>query len=187
MFSLLRRKVTAEAPTPAVEPATIMAVKPLNDTDLESYLALAAEIGLQSAATVEARLLNAIVNEQMSLYDLDSVSNYMDERYVKTGWVWFPLRTLDVNRVQTLNIPFRPIGYQSVGGVTMRQYTQAVPRPVLERIATLNKLVPHLVYLVAAENTSVNGAVGGDPFLGVTCPGMRIYVIERWDEPSFRR
>src|ERR1035441_8133976 len=67
------------------------------------YLARAEKIGLQSAGTDEARMLSAIHDAHLKVYEFAKVDDYLYRKALKQGtnvrWVWEPMRETDLKSV----------------------------------------------------------------------------------------
>lgn len=162
-----------------------------DDADLNKrHAELATKLGvLVKAPATDVALVSVLQEEGIRIYDLKKVEAYMDRltRKSKTSWTWFPLRQHDVKSIRPVDLNFPGRGRYGwelrAGTFSMAVYKEAVPYPVL---LTVEKLVERLGedvnFFVAALNRDL------DPFLGVRhkdAPDV-MFVIERWDEPSFR-
>jgi len=174
--------VAVEEPTPHEAP------RPSTPADeLDRYARLASELGITTIATEE--LLKAILaDEAIHVYDLAKVSVYMYatvQKEIAKGappnlvWGWVPLRERDAAaRPPVIRNPFR----QSIE--LPRVYTKPVPYPVL---CTVKKIVDRMGPDAVEFFVTDYGVARPDPFLAVKAKGgFSMYVIERWDEPSFR-
>jgi hypothetical protein len=146
-----------------------------------AYLTLAKSIGLESAGTDEARMLDCLDKLSLKPYDVDKVDAYLthkaEAQRENIYWLWKPLRKSDeeavgltVNRV---SVPLSP-----------KRYGQAVPAHALETVAMVLRELPDAVFLVSDYE-----AVKPDPFLAVTTARLlqegRVWIVDVWQEPGF--
>jgi hypothetical protein len=142
-------------------------------SELDEYAALARELGISTQVVNDERLKAVLAEECIPVYDMAAVKKYMDStvnnekaRGASLGlkWIWTPLRKSDAG-----------------GG---NCYVHPVPLPVL---LTVKKLVDRLGTDSVEFFVTDYEVVKPDPFLAVRAKGSQTkYVIERWDEPSFR-
>lgn len=125
-------------------------------------------------------------------------------------WCWRPMRAADLavtKQQPVVDETGTPSGWITVGstfgGTVFNQpsvpsvlvngqvlrvgptYAKPVPMPVLATVARLLEKVPDAKFFISDETTLAERFK--DPFLAVQLPGSEeLYVIERWDEPSFR-
>jgi len=147
------------------------------------YAALAEKVGFSCPELLEQKLLNFLHENGYSTYDVARVANYMDvliarlqsERpTVRLHWLWRPLRAQDVK-----DRPGREEGFPASGD---RIYARPIPMPVLQTVADIAEKLPDARFYVSDYEERKP-----DPFLAVKLSGMsKFFVIERWDEPSFR-
>ena len=156
---------------------------------LERYRALAQKIGYHCAEVEskldEAELVEYLHEQGIAPYDYKAVCFYMHEVVqqlnhsaqnrrmpsvwgdwaggVEHEWRWSPLRKCD--------------------GEKSELYTKPIPEPVLMTVAGL---VERFGERVVLEISDLYTMPKPDPFLAVSVRGGERYVIERWDEPSFR-
>lgn len=154
------------------------------DDFLQKYDSLATKLGVECRAKTNTQLSVVLAEEMIGVYDTAAVERYMDK---KGYWKWYPLRTYDkapgsaswkINRVT-------PTSYDTLYGPSSSEvYDKPVPYPVLCTVERLvDKMGPSVIFVVAALGSNP------DPFLAcfLRAPGrIRLYVIERWDEPGFR-
>lgn len=148
------------------------------------YMARAEKIGLSSAGTDEARLLQAIHDTQLKVYGFDKVDSYLYRQALKMGsnyrWVWEPLREKDVKPASDNSGAHSALGY-----VYAKQYSREVPDRVLADIERLMDCAPGDAIFLVSDFKAVNP----DPFLAVTTPKMleagKIFIVDQWDEPGF--
>ena len=141
----------------------------------DAYIALATELGIESAAVDEQRLREAICELGLMVYDYDKVDAWLTRKAnEKSGgtryrWTWKGLRPKDAAAL--------PVTLQWAAPAD--PYAHAVP------MQKLSKEVDNALFFVSDYE-----AVVPDPFLSVTTPAMyaanKQFVVERWDEPGFR-
>jgi hypothetical protein len=149
-----------------------------------AYLTLAKSIGLESAGTDEARMLDCLDKLSLKPYDADKVDAYLTHKAEAQGpniyWLWKPLREPDERSVNAAAASGRTPGVPLSG----KRYGQAVPAHALETVAMVLREMPDAVFLVSDYE-----AVKPDPFLAVTTVRLlqegRVWIIVAWNEPSF--
>jgi len=167
---------------PAKEPSTVAIAEP--EVIDAAYAALAGELGLQTAAIDRERFKAYVRDAGLRVYDRAEVQEYLHAKYgVPPGnvtthvvWGWRPLRAVDQRTVG--------IG-QSANGVVQYGaplYAKPIPYPVLLTIKAVRDAAPSAHFYVSDD---FNRERIPDPFLLVEV-GDEAFVIERWDEPSFR-
>lgn len=145
------------------------------------YTRLASKLGTRYAEKFDTRALAKYLKDHdIQVYPLADVREYLGrickEKQEKSRygtnfrWLWHPLRAVD----KTDNFTYRN------GSKAAQIYPHPVP---VEVLMTVDKIVMDLgarpkFYVTKVQNFS-------DPFLGVTAGGQ-MFVIERWDEPTFR-
>ena len=151
-----------------------------------AYLTLAKSIGLESAGTDEARMLDCLDKLALKPYDPDKVDAYLTHKAEAQGpnviWVWKPLRESDENVVKMPDPrhaqPF------AITTVFQNRYGHAVPAHALSVAAEVLREMPDAVFLVSDYE-----AVKPDPFLAVTTARLlgegRVWIIDVWEEPGF--
>jgi hypothetical protein len=155
----------------------------LDATFIEDFNRIAQKVGSQKRASASVGRLADLLSElTIQVYDLAKVEEYMDE---KGYWGWFPVRAVTI----------RSFGSGKIGRVTQSRwptlygdtentpYIEAIPYPVLLTIESIiDKAGEDAEFYIAALKKDP------DPFLAVrlTSDPTNVYVIERWDEPSFR-
>lgn len=145
-----------------------------------AYLTLAKSIGLESAGTDEARMLDCLDKLILKPYDADKVDAYLSHKAEAQGanmmWLWKPLRELDEKAVA--------LGWSRTLDLSPKRYGQAVPAHALTVVAEVLREMPDAVFLVSDYE-----AVKPDPFLAVTTARLlqegRVWIIEQWNEPNF--
>jgi hypothetical protein len=177
---------TIEEPVPVVLQADV-------PDDLEAYIAKAKEAGLSEDSPIftEVKLVQAIQDNNFSCYDYKTVAEYLCKVFRRESWGWYPLRSIDHSktlwRPATLHAIHNDVNFTKItshsGFMQSSFYTKPVPLPVLETIATLNKAVGPSLRCYVSDVVQV----WADPFLLVMVyGGSRVFIVERWDEPSFR-
>lgn len=173
----------------------------------EEYVALAKRLGVTLPKVItKLDLAQILIQENISAYDYRKVAAYMN-RITPSGknWQWKPLRAVDYEHSwRNLSFDRPPV---ADGSFCEAVYDKAVPYPVLltvDKIEQATKDVPSSLKpaFFVTDYVSKNP----DPFLMVCVPGNhditdpladnwrrrvvpipeRVFVIERWDEPSFR-
>ena len=128
----------------------------------QEYEALCKELGMTSIPIIAARLGLRIYNEK-------EVHAYLDKKM--DYWLWFPLRQVDAVKNFSFHDSDRP-------------YRKAVPLAVLKTVKAITDEVPHAKFFISDEAYLSDFK---DPFLMVTPDeGRTRFIVERWDEPSFR-
>lgn len=163
------------------------------DPILIAHAELATKLGVGAIPRIStetsARLRDVLREECITVYDFDAVVRYMNRitKRKREPWGWMPLRRCD--RVYQLDVDQRQSGrwiwQQLAGSFEARQYSEPIPYPAL---CTVDRLVEHLGDEVSFFVAAIIELPKLDPFLAVrlnSCP-EDMYVIERWDEPSFR-
>jgi hypothetical protein len=167
---------------PAKEPSTVAIAEP--EVIDAAYATLAGELGLQTAAIDRERFKAYVHDAGLRVYDRAEVQEYLHAKYgVPPGnitahvvWGWRPLRAVDQRTVGT---------GQSANGVIQYGaplYAKPIPYPVLLTIKAVRDAAPSAHFYVSDD---FNRERIPDPFLLVEV-GEEQFVIERWDEPSFR-
>lgn len=152
------------------------------------YVTFAKSIGLESAATDEARLIQAIADSELPVFDYDKVDNYLYHQTltmkIPMRWGWKPLRDSDTKVVTDHSYGAISMVQDGFGLLFASQYGGKVPEVVLETVAMVLKKVPDATFLISDYEV-----VKPDPFLMVTTPRMmeahRGFIIAQWDEPGF--
>lgn len=147
-------------------PPVAVAITPqTTHEEVQRTIEIQTRLGMKSHAAVTELLKLFLVDNNICVYPLHKVHDYMDYRYGRYSWGWSQLRDSDH--------PNRPDMYRG-----------QIPLPVLERIEQLDAAFPNqLLFEIASEGR-------GDPFLSVrllsSIDDNERLVIERWDEPGFR-
>jgi hypothetical protein len=167
---------------PVIEPTFVAIAEPeVIDAD---YAALAAELGLTTAAIDRERVKAVVRDQGLRVYARDEVQNYLHAQYgvpintvtASVVWGWRPLRVADQRIVGMWASSNGAVQY----GAPL--YTKPIPYPVLLTIKAIRDAAPSARFYVSDEFTKERIP---DPFLLVEVAGDQ-FVIERWDEPSFR-
>lgn len=148
----------------------------------EAYLQLAAELGLDSPAIEEAKLLKVLHEEAVGIFNYEKVDTYLQQMAQKQGartyWVWKPLRSKDRDKFSG------PLGGGAVR-YSPKVYQHAVPLPILMTIKKIADKMPEAVFFCSDYEVQ-----RPDPFIGVSTQALfiegKIWVIERFNEPGFR-
>ena len=174
---------SAVAQKPAVPIPVRVAVRPLMEpSERDAYVKKASAVGVINGAVKEELLLAFLEQSGLGNYSLARVEAYLDDQfgkpeYYKATWGWRSLRSGDQDQVTD---------HKHVGenGRIFRSgiYQGRVPYPVLETVERIAAAVPGVYFFIS--DRALPGE--GDPFLMVTAPGMNHFIVERWDEPSFR-
>jgi hypothetical protein len=161
-----------------------------NDSGLQQHQRLAAKLGVRTVqGTGTADLVVVLKEMGARLYDFDKVENFMSEKAdkLRRAWHWYPLRERDkaVLRRQDLERDrLAEYSWQRESGSFSPQiYPDLVPLPVLITVDSLvEKLDDRVSFYIGALGEKI------DPFLGVRLNSApdTMFVVERWDEPSFR-
>lgn len=163
---VMDRPVPVERPKPA--PLPVPTPVELKKDLPEGYIEACDKIGCFPTLRIE----QTIADLGLHVYPMDKVCAYLNQKFEKTGWVWVPLRKQDI------------IVDRSFNDTNQRIYTKAIPFPVIQSIEKLTTAHPKLCFFVSDERQKSDEK---DPFLLVTMKNSSHYwVVERWDEPSFR-
>lgn len=151
-----------------------------------AYLTLAKSIGLESAGTDEARMLDCLDKLALKPYDPERVDAYLTHKAEAIGpnvrWVWKPLRESDEKAVGQASTSMTAAAAGLV--FSPSRYGQAVPAHALSMAAEVLREMPDAVFLVSDYE-----ALKPDPFLAVTTARLlgegRVWIIDVWQEPGF--
>lgn len=151
------------------------------------YLKLAKAVSLESAATDEAQVLDAIHIHGFKLFDYDRVDDFLYNQALhmkaNTRWVWKPAREKDLKAVNDSGAATWST-QSGMGFVYPQAYAQKVPARILEDMACLIAEIPDAIFLV-----SDFAVIKPDPFIAVTTPRLlkenRIFIFGQWGEPTF--
>lgn len=156
--------------------------RPISSDEAHQYNQLAAEIGITARVDRhDTELESWLVDSCIAVYNLAKVEHYMD---AKGYWNWFPMRSLDRGQYQ-INRKTQHVHPGLYGGFQDALYVEPIPLPVL---LTTQSIIRHfgdrVMFFIAAQRTDP------DPFIAAGLRGpsgpSQIFVLERWDEPSFR-
>ena len=181
----------SKVPVPTKQPATVA----LDDKLIEEYRRVSEEIGFSTPALLEARLAAFFTDNHMDVYSYKKVVAFLDDQfgrpqfhsggvfgyshYKEKTWCWCPLRAIDAEKRLWAHTPPEQNG-EIITGVF---YQLPVPLPVLHTVKQVSAAFPEVAFFVSKKTEDADKA---DPFLMVTAQGISNFVIERWDEPSFR-
>ncbi|HUC02206.1 MAG TPA: hypothetical protein VMA75_04915 [Candidatus Paceibacterota bacterium] len=198
IFDSFRRKGNGTAvleAEPIVVPAKVQLQPTIGEAELADYMKLADKVKFAPPELLRHRLIQFLLENHVEVYPLQSVEKYLDQKFGKPvsqdgydtsyehKWGWHPLRAEDDGKL--VNHKERKENGHIQKGAT---YRKIIPAPVLETtdlIAThFAGSEPTLHFYVA---DAVVPSMERDPFLGITAVGLNFIVIERWDEPAFRR
>jgi hypothetical protein len=150
-----------------------------------TWLKLAKQINLDSAAVDEANLAKTISEHEWSVYDYAKVDDYLYRQALRMGtntrWVWKPVREADMKLTSGANTwSVRP----AMGFVYPKVYGRAIPERIMDKIACVLQDMPDALFLVSDFEV-----VKPDPFLAVTTAKLlgedKIYIVAQWNEPGF--
>lgn len=149
----------------------------------DTYVALAQRIGLSSAGTDQARMLQAIHDAHLHAFPYAKVDDYLYRKALHQGanvrWVWEPVRDSDSKAAANY------AGQTASGYVVTSQYSREIPDRILADIERMMDCAPEDTIFLASDYKVVNP----DPFLAVTTPKMLaagvIFIVDSWDEPGF--
>lgn len=183
-------------------PRLIEAASITIEAPTEEYKQLAAKLGIGVATRPTSTLEDILREEMIQVYPMKAVHRYMD-RITPIGkiWAWKACRNLDAARCRGhLTIH----NHNNNGSFREGLYDKPIPFPALltmDRIEEAAKIAG----IAPAFFVSDYVARVPDPFLMVTIPaagGSQVtethgrlwvanpepacFVVERWDEPSFR-
>lgn len=158
------------------------------DSDImKEYNRVALKLGVSARVSEKpTKLAQTLRDLMIPVYDQAKVEEYMDRQAASKiqQWGWYPLvhrsildAVLPIRRVSATAWP------HSRGAMQRTQYAENIPLPVLltaERIS--DACGSDAEFFVAAFTLSP------DPFLGVRLKSnpSEFFIVERWDEPSFR-
>lgn len=176
-----------EAPKASVVAPSRISMEPrMADEERRVYIEKAKALGVINGALKEEMLLNFLKESGLGFFSYEKVEAYLDNMFGKARhrysptWGWRPLRPEDQGK---LSRDRADVDRNPNNGFLGGTYQKAVPMPVLLTVQRVFEAVPD-VYFYVSDQVVVNGQT--DPFLSVSAVGMTMYVIERWDEPSFR-
>ena len=169
----------------------VMAGPATDEVDAEfqqAYAAVASRVGFAVPhAPVTPRFRSVLSEQGICTYDEKQVRTFLTKQYgpklsQMPTWGWRPLRLQDTTQTTTYadSLARSPNGCL-LGGRTV--YGKPIPLPVLLTIDTIQQAFPSAEFFVSDDTTREERV--SDPFLLVHLDGQN-YIIERWDEPSFR-
>ena len=176
-------------------PTSIERPKPrliVDNKSLDSeYEQLAEDLGLHSAAVIEAKIVKVLARNKISTYDLTSVLKYLASQAEPCGKfvIWRPLRERDKPKGWCWrgSIPHSKIidkfhgAYgQNFPDWVFRPYDKAVPLRILRDVKKIQDAVPESLFFV-----SDYAVPSPDPFIMVTVLDAAKIVFGVWDEPGF--
>ena len=175
-----------EEAVPSTAPVRVPAHPSFDDDEgRKTYIDTARKLGVINAAVKLEMLLDLLQKKGLGVYPYKKVEAYLDEMFGKAvddyypSWGWRPLRAEDNGALQRT----RQARQNPNGDILRGVYQKAIPYPVLLTVQEIIETVPGVHFFVSDEARRSNFE---DPFLAVSCAGMDMCVIERWDEPSFR-
>lgn len=156
---------------------------------LQRYTELSVALGLNDNILQQEAFRAWLRQRGIAVYDEPQVKRYLDDQYGpatpetadaygSATWGWRVLRkqTLPQNIFD---------GHRTNGALLFdHEYMKPVPLPVLELVLDLMASFPDATYYVSDANSEK--ARLKDPFLLAIYRGER-FILERWDEPAFRR
>jgi hypothetical protein len=175
---------TPRDPKNAKEPATVVVhVEPLESAFVDEYRALVADLGMSAVPLDTERFKAFVVANGLTVYNRADVDEYLHHKYAlvttnvtaRVVWGYRPLRELDRTAGHT----------DSANGHLQRgapAYSKPIPYPVLLTVKAIRDAFPAARFFVSDE---MHAERIPDPFLLVEI-GSEQFIVERWDEPSFR-
>jgi hypothetical protein len=151
--------------------------------EFSEYRRIADKIGWKSDSVVEERFRHFFAENGMTVFPFEKVETFLDSEFgvAKDGaptWYWRPLREKDMQAKLSMNDEHDGKNGQINNDAW---YQMEVPLPVLMTIEKVHDEIPEACFYISESVEE------GDPFLMVTAPGwVEVFVIERWNEPSFR-
>jgi hypothetical protein len=177
------------------------------------YFRVANALGVTTPQLEAAQLQHILAAQAGSLYDRSRVKGYLDQQFggefrkpehfnddrKVPSWGWRPLRQKDARRVGIAGfsrLPSRSDEILNTGII----YDRPVPLPVLTTALRIQEVFPDTRFFVSdgisqeeAEGLRQrmrNGRVEWfkDPFLAAQLRrDGELFIVEKWDEPGFRR
>jgi hypothetical protein len=182
-----------------------------NVFDIEEYKALVQELGVDDSAIRNYEFRLFLNSEGIEVYPYEKVTTFLDAKVKKEAnpnlvWVWKPINgsyppaprnrsglpsmmSISISAMQasterlerSIFLTGTLVPAESNPVRKSNAYTRPLPQAVLMTVKKIrDKFRDALFY---ASDYEVRDP---DPFLMVTGPGLDYYVIERWDEPTFR-
>lgn len=193
--ALMEQPIGAELPLPQPVKA-----EPSAHADvLDEYEALAESIGFAPKVVRTERLRTTLAEMGLCIYERAKVEGYLTSKFGaekrvegvgrSATWVWRPMRTADITRDDATHgiivFDFPPLSTNGTIQYFGPSYDKAVPMPVLHTVKRVLERIPKARFFVSDETSLAERF--RDPFLAVMLPDhVGLFVIERWDEPSFR-
>ena len=143
----------------------------------QEYIELSKRLGINKIPLQLIELARVVREVCIGVYEYEAVTWYLDRqvertkknRYDHIDWYWHPVKSSNA------------IWFGRPSHVSADVYNKPIPMPVMLTIARIESLYPAARFYVS-DIREVK-----DPFLAVTVEGAdTFFVIERWDEPSFR-
>lgn len=174
IFPFLKKK--KEITTIPPEPTPQSAKPSMTKSESSDYMSLAtrAEL-LDSPAILKERILTFLRDENIPVYNIEDVTQYLNHKVGKGSWHWSAVYPKHLPIKGGTNINGIPIGRWDV-------YNQKIPSPVLETIHKIRTVFPDMEFCI-----STPGTLYEDPFLAIHANDIDFFVVERWDEPAFRQ
>ena len=179
MISLLTRSRALLSIPALAEPHRNVAISV--EEPSENYVRLSQRLGINKIPLRLVELAKVVRQETLGIYPYEEVARYLDKQIEKLAnsrsnrwssfheWRWHPVKDYSTRH------------YRSGSHFDTSIYNKPIPEEILPTIARIADRFPDAEFYV----TDIDEFK--DPFLGVTVPGSdTLFVIERWDEPSFR-
>jgi hypothetical protein len=179
MVSLLRQSRTLLTIPILSEPVKTSTLA-IEEPD-EEYIRLSKALGINKIPLRLVELAQVVQEECLDTYPYEDVERYLDRRvqelrkkksgfhYYYPEWRWHPVKEYSLH-LSLSNPRF-----------DCSVYNKPIPPPVMITIAKI------LQRIYDAEFYVTDIREYKDPFLGVTVTGSdTLFVVERWDEPTFR-
>lgn len=181
----------------------------LDEQFQNDYIKLAKELGFDAGASQLTKELETMKFKQflsengIQTYEYKKVKAYLDDQYGDIPWGWRALREKDnpmVSNVRVIGANLTHDGYSRdtksrqvvwskdvngsyLGNMDTALYGKPIPYPVLLTIKKIADAFPNTAFWVSDEAKRISAPL--DPFLLVRHSG-KSYIVERWNEPSFR-
>lgn len=174
--------------TPDEEEPIPEAVKPpkpapaelrIDGEERNQYLELAKSLGLMETAPILSEaILGVLVEENIHIYDNVQVAEFLNTQLGFEEWEWRGVRPKDVEHLKGW---FSHLGKYRVP-YSSRVNSQPIPLPVLMTMQKVLDKLPDVHFYVSCKKEPSND----DPFLCISGKNLGVFIIERWDEPSYR-
>jgi len=145
------------------------------------YIRLSRKLGVNQIPLRLVELAKIVREETLGIYPYEDVARYLDKQVEKLRgnradswrsfyeWRWHPVREYSSHR------------YRAGAHFDTSIYNKPIPQEVLPAIDRIVDRMPDAEFYISDVQEYK------DFFLGVTVLGSdTLFVIERWDEPSFR-